>query len=110
MKKFTLGVTFLALFAISHQADAQTTVKKEIKKEITIEEKNGEKVLTIKSIENNQTKIEIYKGANAEAKIKELSQHKGGTTKTMVVNDDGSQSLQVEKKVIKKTSLIEKEK
>eukprot|EP01006_Ploeotia_vitrea_P005403 TRINITY_DN117312_c0_g1_i1.p1 TRINITY_DN117312_c0_g1~~TRINITY_DN117312_c0_g1_i1.p1 ORF type:complete len:174 (+),score=24.99 TRINITY_DN117312_c0_g1_i1:26-547(+) len=46
--------------------------KKEIRKEIRMEEENGEKVLHVSTTENGKTTEEVYKGAEAEAKLKEI--------------------------------------
>ncbi len=100
MKKITLSIAAFALIVVSNQVSAQTEVKKEIKKEVNIEEVNGEKVLTIKTTENGKMTKEVYMGADADAKIEELHKHKSGTTKTMVIGEDGKKHLKVEKKVI----------
>ena len=100
MKKITLCIAAFALMAITTQVNAQTETKKEIRKEVNVEEVNGEKVLTISTTENGNTKKEIFKGAEADKKMAELKQHKSGTTKTMVIGEDGKKHLKVEKKVV----------
>ena len=103
MKKITLCLATFALIAIANQANAQTAVKKEISKEACVTEENGTKVLTIKTTEKGKTNTEVYKGADADAKLAELEKEQSGTTKTMVVGPDGQKHLKVEQKVIKKT-------
>lgn len=46
----------------------------EVRKEVNYEEVNGEKVLTIVTIENGVTSTEVYKGAEAELKLKEIQE------------------------------------
>lgn len=46
----------------------------EVRKEVNYEEVNGEKVLTIMTTENGVTSTEVYKGAEAEMKLKEIQE------------------------------------
>ena len=46
----------------------------EVRKEVNYEEVNGEKVLTIVTTENGVTSMEVYKGAEAELKLKEIQE------------------------------------
>jgi hypothetical protein len=46
----------------------------EVRKEVNYEEVNGEKVLTILTTENGVTTTEVYKGAEAELKLKEIQE------------------------------------
>jgi hypothetical protein len=46
----------------------------EVRKEVNYEEVNGEKVLTIMTTENGVTSTEVYKGAEAELKLKEIQE------------------------------------
>ncbi len=103
MKKITLCLATFALIAIANQANAQTAVKKEISKEVNVENVNGENTVTITTTENGNTTTEVLKGADADAKIAEMEKEESGTTKTMVVSPDGERKLKVEQKVIKKT-------
>lgn len=105
MKKAALIITVLSLILISNSVSAQTATSKEIKKEVNLEEVNGEKVLTIKTTEGTSTKTEVYKGAEADAKLAELEKEKSGTTKTMVMGKDGKKHLKVEKRVIVKEEI-----
>jgi hypothetical protein len=51
---------------------AESTGRKEIRKEVKMIEENGEKTLTIGTTENGITKEEIFKGAAADKKMTEL--------------------------------------
>lgn len=104
MKKATTLISAIALLAIfSGTASAQSSATKmKVTKEVNVEEKNGEKVLTIATIENGKTTNEVYKGAEADAKLKELDAEKSGTTKTIVTEANGKKAMKVEKKIIKK--------
>ncbi len=100
MKKLILSIAAFALIALSNQSIAQTEKKREIKKEVNMEEVNGVKTLTIKTTENGETKKEVYKGDEADKKMKELHNTKSGSTKTMVVGDDGQKHMKIEKRVV----------
>ena len=100
MKKITLCIAAFILIAVSNQTFAQKKVKKEIKKEVNLEENNGVKTLTIKTTENGVTKKEVFKGAEADKKIAELKKEKSGTTKTVVIGEDGQKRMKVEQKII----------
>jgi len=105
MKKITITIAALALFALANQTQAQTAVKKEISKTVNVEEESGIKVITINTTENGKTKTEVLKGADADAKIAELEKEQSGTTKSMVVGPDGQKHLKVEQKVIKREKI-----
>lgn len=49
-----------------------TPQKTQIEKEVKVEEKNGEKVLTIETRTNGTVEKEVYRGAEADAKLAEL--------------------------------------
>ncbi|MBU2018797.1 MAG: hypothetical protein KJ941_04045 [Bacteroidetes bacterium] len=53
-------------------------------KEVRMEEKDGVKTLTVKTVENGLEKIEVYKGQEAEEKLKQIESEKTpeGTKKT----------------------------
>lgn len=55
----------------------------EIREEVKMEEINGEKVLTIVRTENGVTKTEVFKGAEAEARMKEIEAANGTAPKNM---------------------------
>ncbi len=100
MKKTILITGFFSLVLFAGSINAQTQQTKEVRKEVNLEEENGEKVLTIKtSIDGNVT-TEVYKGADADAKIQEFENEQSGTTKTIVIGNDGQQHLKVEQKVV----------
>lgn len=98
MKNITLSMIVFALIAISSQANAQT--EKEIRKEIKVEDNNGIKTLTISTTEDGKTNTEVFEGAEADKKIAEFKTYKTGTTKTMIIGDDGQQHLKVEKQIV----------
>lgn len=100
MKNITLSMLVFVLIAVTSQVNAQTATKKEIKKEVKVAEDNGVKTLTISTTINGETSIEVYQGAEADAKIAALKKHKSGTTKTMIIGEDGKQHLKVEKKIV----------
>lgn len=108
MKKATTIISAIALLAIcSGTATAQSSATKmKVTKEVNVEDKNGEKVLTIATTENGKTTKEVYKGAEADAKLKELNAEESGTTKTIVTEANGKKAIKVEKKIIKKEETI----
>lgn len=79
MKRIALFALLTLGAAGISSLNAQTEkekVTKELKKEVTVEEVNGEKVLTIKTTEDGKTTEEIYKGAEAEVKLREMEHHR----------------------------------
>lgn len=110
MKKIALLFITVGLLAITSESKAQKATSKEIKKEVNLEEENGEKVLTIKTTENGVTKTEVYKGADADAKLAEFEKQKSGTTKTMFIGKDGKKHMKVEKRVVIKEEKVEEKK
>ena len=101
MKRIVVVLSLFAVGFVFNTASAQSEVKKEIKKEINVTEKDGEKVLTIKTTENGKTKTETFVGEKAEAKLKEMKAKESGTKKTVKVHPDGRKEIRVEKHVIK---------
>jgi hypothetical protein len=99
MKNITLCLTVFILIAVSSQANAQITTK-ELRKEVKVLNENGIKTLTIETTEDGKTNSEIYTGTEADKKITEIEKQKTGTTKTMVIGNDGKQHLKVEKKIV----------
>ena len=95
-------LSVFALATVFNSANAQTEKKQEIRKEVKVEEENGIKVMTIVTTENGKTKTETYKGAEAEAKLKEMEAKQSGTKRTVKVHPDGRKEMRVEKHVIKK--------
>jgi biopolymer transport protein ExbD len=100
MKKIALTLALFGLFSITNTITAQEKVKKDVKKEVNVEQVNGEKVLTIKTTEDGKTTTQVYKGEEANNKLEELSKHKSETTKTTVIGADGKEHTKTEKKVI----------
>ena len=99
MKKLSLSIVALALITFSNQAIAQTEEKKEIRKEIKMEDEDGVITLTITTTENGDTKTEVFTGDDATKKMAELDKMKSGSTKTMFIGEDGKQHLKVEKRM-----------
>jgi hypothetical protein len=109
MKKITLSIALLAIVAISTESFAQTQKSSSISKEVNLEDENGVKTLTIKTTTDGNTTTEVYTGAEADTKLAELDKEKSGTTKTVVIGDDGKQHLKVEKRVVIKEEIEEDE-
>ncbi len=107
MKKLILSIAAFALIAVSNQTIAQTEEKREIRKEVKMEDDNGVKTLTISTTENGKTKTEIFKGADADKKMAELNKAKSGSTKTMVVGEDGKKHMKIEKRIVIKEETTE---
>lgn len=70
----------VALLTLGTAVSYAQEVKKEVRKEVKVQEVNGEKVLTIQSTENGKTTEEIYRGAEAEKKMAELESAQGKET------------------------------
>ncbi len=67
--------TLLALGIFTNcQAQTSKTTRKEISKEISVEDENGVKRVIIKSTEDGKTTVETFTGKEAEAKLKELEE------------------------------------
>lgn len=121
---------FAILFLI---LTAQTTIgqekKKEVRKEFRMEEQNGVKTLFVTTIENGVTTEEVFKGDEADAKLKEfidqqpqmqkeikkeidVREHGGEKTVTIRTTEDGKiteevfTGLEAEKK-LKEVGAIE---
>jgi autotransporter adhesin len=109
MKKITLSIAILALIAISNETFAQAQKSKSVSKEVSIEEENGVKTLTITNTIDGNTTTEVYTGDEAETKIAEFAKEKSGTTKTVIIGEDGKQHMSVETKVVIKEEVEEDE-
>jgi hypothetical protein len=102
MKKLTVtALIFASALIYSNEVSAQAATSKEVKKEVNVEENNGEKVVTIKTTENGKTTTEVFKGEEADAKLAEMKNEKSGTKKTIKMDENGKKALLVEKKVVK---------
>lgn len=98
MKKITVLIAAVALFVATNELSAQTEEKNNTKTEITLEDDNGVKVLTIVTTDDkNNIKTEQYKGKDAEAKLTEIEKV-GATTKTEFVDSDGVLRVRIEQK------------
>ncbi len=98
MKKITFLIATIALFTATNELSAQTAEKNNNKTEITLEDDNGVKVLTIVTTDDkNNLKTEQYKGKDAEAKLAEIEKA-GATTKTEFVDADGVLRVKIEQK------------
>lgn len=60
------------------QTETNQVIKENIMKEVKVEDVDGVKTLTIKTIENGKESIEVFKGKEAEEKIKQLNSEKSG--------------------------------
>lgn len=102
MKTMKLIFGFAAMIFFTSQSFAQTPQHeaKEVRKEVNVEVENGETVLTITTTSDGTEDVEVYKGAEAEAKLEEMKKMQSGTTKTMVVGKDGQKHMKVEKRVV----------
>ncbi|MFP5471834.1 MAG: hypothetical protein ACLGGV_09580 [Bacteroidia bacterium] len=76
IKSLAVVALTVATFSVASAQDDKEPVKKEIRKETTIEHIDGEKVLTIKTTKDGKTTEEIYKGVEADAKLKEMEHKK----------------------------------
>lgn len=102
MKKLTVtALIFASALIFSNEVSAQAATSKEVKKEVNVEENNGEKVVTIKTTENGKITTEVFKGEEADAKLAEMKNEKSGTKKTIKMDENGKKALLVEKKVVK---------
>lgn len=102
MKKLTVtALIFASALVFSNEVAAQAATSKEVKKEVNVEENNGEKIVTIKTTENGKTTTEVFKGEEADAKLTEMKNEKSGTKKTIRMDENGKKALLVEKKVVK---------
>lgn len=76
IKSLAVVALTVATFSVASAQDDKEPVKKEIRKEMTVEHVDGEKVLTIKTTKDGKTTEEVYKGAEADAKLKEMEHRK----------------------------------
>jgi len=94
---------------------AQDGSKKEIKKEVNVVQENGEKVMTVKTTENGKTTTEVFKGAEADKKMKELenetARHQKEASKdpnkTVIVQKETVDMKDTKKKGISKEIKVE---
>lgn len=81
MKRSILLLMAFTVISIGQSlAQEKQVVKKEIRKEVKMEEEKGVKTLTIRTTENGTESVEVYKGEEAEKKMTELeTQHGKGS-------------------------------
>ena len=75
MKKLAIiAIAFFGTTAAFAQTErkVEQVEKREVKKEVKMEDVNGEKTLTIITSENGKVTEEVYKGADAEKKLTEM--------------------------------------
>lgn len=98
MKKITLLIATVALFAATSELSAQTEQKNDVKTEMILDDNNGVKVLTIITTDDkNNISTEQYKGKDAETKLAEIEKA-GAITKTEFVDTDGTARVRIEQK------------
>jgi hypothetical protein len=79
-RSFLLLIAFTIIFIGQSHAQEKQVVKKEIRKEVKLEEEKGVKTLTIRTSENGTESVEVYKGEEAEKKLTEFeAQHGEGS-------------------------------
>jgi hypothetical protein len=90
---------FLFTFAINSIAQERLSTKSELKKEIEMQENNGEKTLTIRTSSNGTESVEVYKGEAAVAKMAELQKENNMNTdvreEILVVEKEGQKTVTV---------------
>ena len=79
MKKTLSFIILLVACTLTGNVLAQEKKAKEIKKEVVMEEVDGIKTLTITITENGKASEEKYVGEEAEAKLAEMMDGRGGT-------------------------------
>lgn len=78
MKRSILLLMAFTVISIGQSlAQEKQVVKKEIRKEVKMEEEKGVKTLTIRTTENGTESVEVYKGEEAEKKLTELENQHG---------------------------------
>lgn len=102
-RSFLLLVAFATLCFGQSIAQEKQVVKKEVRKEVKMEEEGGVKTLTIRTSEDGKESVEVYKGAEADKKMAELeAQHGKGTEvkeEVTVEEVNGQQVVRVKKTV-----------
>ncbi len=72
MKKITIIAICVFGTVFSEGLFAQEMKKKEVRKEVHMEDENGKKILTIVTTTNGVKTEEVYEGKEAEAKLAEM--------------------------------------
>jgi hypothetical protein len=97
MKKGLL-VVLLSVFGTALYAQ-EKRIEKNVSKEVNMEEINGELVLTVILTDGDTKTYEVYKGAEAEAKFKELEQSMRPKTKNeevFVTEENGVKTVRIQ--------------
>jgi len=128
MKQFLILLSAILFYSTAVFAQEQKKeIKQSIQKEVFLEENNGERVLTIKTINNGVETIETYKGEAIAEKLKEFEsvqedkdvreeisiiEKNGEKTVTVITTINGQQQVEVltgeaaEKKLAKKADRL----
>jgi len=99
MKKLNLIIAvFCTFFTL--------TVSAQVKKQVTMEEVNGEKILTIRTNENGTEQVEVLKGEAADKKMAELNANATANkvTEQVIVEEHNNEKVV---KVIKNNNGVE---
>lgn len=97
MKKGLL-VVLLSVFSTALYAQ-EKRIEKNVSKEVNMEEINGELVLTVVLTDGDTKTYEVYKGAEAEAKYKELEATMRPKTKNeevFVTEENGIKTVRIQ--------------
>lgn len=93
MKKYLIvACAMVASLSVNAQTE-QKSEKKEIKKDIKIEENNGVKTMTITTVSDGKTTQEIYTGADVDLKLAEMEKDMKLSSEPTVENT--SQNVEV---------------
>lgn len=72
--------------------EVEEEIEQNVQKEVTMEEVNGEKVLTIKTIKDGKEEVEVLKGEAAEQRMKQMNsethKHKEGKPHKMMIKEE----------------------
>lgn len=104
-------ILFAAIFTAAFSAGAQTEkteAKKQVTKDIKIEENNGVKTMTITTVSDGKTTQEIYSGADVDLKLAEMEKSmklspattsENTTENVEVIVEDGVKTVKIKKNV-----------
>ena len=81
------------------EVQKEKIIKKEIKKEVQVESKNGETTLTITTEENGVVKKKVYRGEEAELKLTEMNGETGGKEEMKETKEIKIEEVDGEKKL-----------
>jgi hypothetical protein len=101
-----IATALLSLIAFGSQAQEVKELKKEVRKEVNLQEENGVKTLTITTTENGVITEEVYKGEAAEAKMAEFETKEGEVREEVnVIENNGEKTVTVTKTVNGETTV-----